>query len=77
MTTFELLSNEYNNRVNKKMYEIISLTSFYCDEMNWSLYNFKYYYKNIKLILLTFFIIIFDFILFFIFILIIFSYFYV
>ena len=64
MSRIEILSNDYNNRVNKKIYEIISLTSFYYEEIDWSLSNFKYFYKNIKLIIMMYLIIFFDFILF-------------
>ena len=69
----EIISNDYHNMVTKKIYEIISLTSFYYDEIDWSLSNFRYYYKNIKLILMIYLIIFFDYILFFIFLFIIYN----
>jgi hypothetical protein len=74
MTNIEIISNDYHNMVTKKIYELISLTSFYYDEMDWSLSNFRYYYKNIKLILMIYLIIFFDYILFFIFLFIIYSF---
>lgn len=67
MPNIELISNEYNKICNKKIYELISYTSFYFEEMNWSLTNIKYYYKNIKFMLMIYFIMFFDFILFLIF----------
>ena len=63
MSRIEIISNDYYNAINKKIYEIISLTSFYYEEMDWSLSNFKYFYKNIKLIIIIYLIIFFDFIL--------------
>jgi len=74
MTNIEIISNDYHNMVTKKIYEIISLSLFYYDEMDWSLSNFRYYYKNIKLILMIYLIIFFDYILFFIFLFIIYSF---
>ena len=73
MTNIEIISNDYHNMVTKKIYEIISLTSFYYEEMDWSISNFTYYYKNIKLILMIYLIIFFDYILFFLFLFIIYS----
>lgn len=73
MTNVKLISNDYHNMMTKKIYEIISLTSFYYDEMDWSLSNFRYYYKNIKLILIMYLIIFFNYILFFIFLFILYS----
>ncbi len=72
-TNIEIISNDYHNIVTKKIYEIISLTSFYYEEMDWSLSNFRYYYKNIKLILMIYLIIFFDYILFFLFLFIIYN----
>ena len=34
MTNIKLISNDYHNMMTKKIYEIISLTSFYYDEMD-------------------------------------------
>lgn len=62
MTSVEIISNDYYNFMNNKIYEMISLTSFYYNDMDWSLHNIKYYYKNIKLIILINFIMFFDFI---------------
>lgn len=75
MSRIEILSNDYYNTINKKIYEIISITSFYYEEMDWSISNFKYFYKNIKLIIMMYLIIFFDYILF-LFLIVLFSYYY-
>jgi len=59
----EMISNDYNLNVKKKIYELISLTSFYYDEMDWSLHNIRYYYKNIKYIILIYIIMFFEYLL--------------
>ena len=74
MTSIEIISNHYHNMVTKKIYEIISLTYFYYNEMNWSFYNIKHYFKNIKYIIIVYFIIFFDYILIFIFLFIIYNF---
>lgn len=58
--TPEDVSENYNQIMKKKIYEMISHTTFYIDEMDWSFLNIRYYFKNIKYLIVTLIIMFFD-----------------
>ena len=54
----DIINNDFHDMIDAKLYEIEILHLIYMKEMNnkWNLQNIKYYSKNIKYILIIYFI---------------------